>query len=215
MKTFERISRGVAITAGVVGALAIAALMINVVADVVSRTAFNKPVPATLEYVQYWWMPLIAFATWGFTQLSKEHIEAPLLYDRVTASAQRVWYLIGDALLLVAVGLIAYYSWPVAVDAQSMGEFAGANNTPIWPARFLPIVGAVLLAPLLIAHMVHVLRRWNTPELAVDDSDMGMGADAVTAGTDDDPPPPTLASTAAAADGPPALSADDAKESSR
>lgn len=155
-------ARWVSRSSVVLVALAAAAtlvLMFHVVADVVARNAFNRPLPATLELSQHWWMVLLVFAGLGYAQQRGEHVRATVLTDRLPASVQRIAEVGALVLLTAFAGLIAYYGWGEAVESTAIKETAAAADVPVWPMHWAVPVGAAVLALQCLVSIQLVLNR--------------------------------------------------------
>ena len=145
-------------------------LMFHIVADVVGRTLFNHPLPATSEMVQYWWMVLITFSGFGFTQLRGDHIRATLVTDYLPLSWQK-WSEVATLLILAgfAAGL-AWYGLVAARHSMEIGEAVMAAFTvPVWPFVFAIPVGGVALVLQCVASMYDVVTRGvhETPSIGI------------------------------------------------
>lgn len=128
------------------GALAVALLMLHVIVDSSLRTLFDAPLRGTIEIASFWWLVGIAFLPLAASQQRSEHLTAPVLYERLTPGAQRVWRGVALTLTLLVVGAIAYYGWGEALGNMRIGERTGAVRTLVWPTRFLIPLGAGLWA---------------------------------------------------------------------
>lgn len=145
----------------VLAAAATLVLMLHVVADVVARNVFNRPLPATLELSQHWWMVLVVFAGLGYAQLRGEHVRATVLTDRLPASVGRIAEVGALVLLTVFAGLIAYYGWGEAAESTAIEETVAAADVPVWPMHWAVPVGAAVLALQCLVSIRLVLTRPN------------------------------------------------------
>jgi TRAP-type C4-dicarboxylate transport system permease small subunit len=132
----------------VLGGVAMALMMINVVVDIVTRNVFRLAVPATLELVSYYYMVAVAFLPLAFVQRYRGHVMIELftlwLPARVNAFIDATVYLLGT----IALGLFAYASFGKAIYMTGIGEMQfGIIDVVVWPGRwFVPIgVGAMAL----------------------------------------------------------------------
>jgi TRAP-type C4-dicarboxylate transport system permease small subunit len=153
---FERLVRA----AGNLAAIGTILIMFQVVIDSGSRTLLGSSLlSGTFEHVQYWWMPLIAFGGLALAEQQNEHITAPVVYDRLSPAAQRIWLLFGNAVTATLLVLLTYIGWLSAVDARQLGESRGATNVPVWPLRFWIVLGAALYAVRVVIGTVEEFRR--------------------------------------------------------
>lgn len=135
------VTRALLVVAAVLGFL----LSFLVVADVVGRVVFNSPVKGTPEIVSFsiviilWLQTAYAIRSGGML-----HVEAfvSLLPPRAQSALAVVGALLGAAFF----GLVLWGSFEPAAYAWNSDEFEGegALRVPVWPARFLIILGAAL-----------------------------------------------------------------------
>ncbi|HWK76302.1 TRAP transporter small permease [Microbacterium sp.] len=132
----------------IIGAAVIFVMMLHTLANVVGRFAFNFPVLGTLEIVQYWYMPTIAFLGFIVAKFLNEHIEAPIIFDSLTWGNRRLLVIVNGILAVVTCLLFAYFTFVgQALHGVETGATAGASTVPIWPVMFLlPVVYLILSA---------------------------------------------------------------------
>ncbi|MFU8945490.1 TRAP transporter small permease [Mycetocola zhadangensis] len=129
----------------VVGALAIFAMTLHVLANVVGRFFFNQPLQGTLEYVQYYYMPILCFLGFVVAKYLKSHIEAPLIFDNLTWGNRRALVIVNAGLAVVTTALFAYFTLTnEALHGLEVQATAGTSTIPVWPVYFL--VPAVFIA---------------------------------------------------------------------
>lgn len=138
---------------GWLGRVGVFLLMMHVVSDTFLRYAFNNPLPGTTEYVQHWYMVGIAFLGFAAAERRGEHIEAPLIYDRLPATVQREFTFIAVLLTIGVLLLVAWWGWDEAMTQMERGERGGAARTTIWPTRFFVPIGAIALVGELIPRL--------------------------------------------------------------
>lgn len=128
---------------------AVLAFMLSflVCADVIGRVAFNSPVKGTPEIVSIS-IVIICFLQAGFAIRSGGMIRVDAVTQFLPAKARVVLaivgYLVGFAFFaLIFWGSLepAHYSW---VENEYEGE--GALRVPVWPARFVVVLGTFLAA---------------------------------------------------------------------
>jgi TRAP-type C4-dicarboxylate transport system permease small subunit len=129
----------------VVAALLAFLLSFLVVADVIGRTVFNSPVKGTPEIVSIsiviilWLQTAYAIRSGGML-----HVEA--FVSMLPPRAREFLSVIGALLGAAFFGLVLWGSFEPAAHAWNSNEFEGegALRVPVWPARFLLILGAAL-----------------------------------------------------------------------
>jgi TRAP-type C4-dicarboxylate transport system permease small subunit len=118
-----------------------------VCADVIGRVVFNSPVKGTPEMVSFsivmilWLQAAYAIRSGGMIWVDAVHVHLP---NRV----QRACDVFGALLGIAFFALICWGSVDPALYAWNSNEFEGegALRVPVWPARFLVVIGSFLAA---------------------------------------------------------------------
>jgi len=148
--------RDMSLTAlAVIGAAAILALMLHIMADVVLRNSINQPVPATYEIVTNYYMVALAFVPLAWLErtggmVSVEVINGFLgprtrdLSDRLVALISTVIY-----------SALAWVTFEASLKTFVSGTFVMAQSLaiPTWPAYFLPPLGFALAATVTLTRI--------------------------------------------------------------
>lgn len=132
-------------TIDAVASVALIAMMVHVVANGILRSFAGSPIEHTLEYVQYWYLPVIAMLGFLSAQLRGRHITADLLYQALPKSVKR-WVTVGSNLLCaVVMCAFARGTWHDALHRLEIRQTAGLTDVPTWPVHFvLPLTFALL-----------------------------------------------------------------------
>lgn len=154
----------------VLAAAAVVIMMVQITMDVVLRTLFNWPLPATLAIVSNYYMPLITFLPLAFVERLDQHIAADVLTQFLPARGQK--HLFGWTFLLCCAvcALLTYATWIEAVAKYRIGAFEIERGIKIltWPVRFAAPFSYGLLGLLFFFKFVSYLA--------------GAGADHATQG---------------------------------
>jgi TRAP-type C4-dicarboxylate transport system permease small subunit len=118
-----------------------------VCADVIGRVVFNSPVKGTPEIVSgsiviiLWLQAAYAIRSGGMIWVDAIHVHLP-------RPARGVCDVLGALLGIAFFGLVCWGSVEPALYAWSSNEFEGegALRVPVWPARFLVVLGSFLAA---------------------------------------------------------------------
>jgi TRAP-type C4-dicarboxylate transport system permease small subunit len=156
--TLSRLALGLLL----LGTVGMIASMLLGVADVVGTKFLDYPVPGTLEFTEST-MVLIVFGALAYTQERRGHIRVELLY---THAGPRGKSFMEAVTHLVALAFFALLAW------QGVGELAysweireatmGTVRFPLYPARFLLVLGVLLLLLRLAIDLVEdVGRLWR------------------------------------------------------
>jgi TRAP-type C4-dicarboxylate transport system permease small subunit len=118
-----------------------------VCADVIGRVIFNSPVKGTPEIVSGS-IVMILWLQAGFAIRSGGMIWVDVLHVHLPARAQRACDVFGALLGIAFFALICWGSVDPALYAWRSNEFEGegALRVPVWPARFLVVIGSFLAA---------------------------------------------------------------------
>lgn len=149
MIAFQRLYRGYGYLLrgfGLISAVATFVMMLLVVANVVGRYLFNKPVTGTLEFTESL-LVIIIFLSVALTQYDGGHIRVNLLTRRLPKAWARVLTVIAMLVGAVFFAWCAYAAWNFAVQAYSFNEHEwGEVMFPLWPMKFVVFLGISLLA---------------------------------------------------------------------
>src|SRR5262245_51145348 len=127
----------------VAAALLAFSLAFLVVADIVGRSFFNKPVQGTPEIVSMS-IVIICFLLASYAVQSRSMIYTDALVNNLGWRGP-VWTTLSSGILgSVFFGIIMWGTWDPLVHSISTGEFEGegALRVPTWPARLVVLVGA-------------------------------------------------------------------------
>ncbi|MEZ5844576.1 MAG: TRAP transporter small permease [Hyphomicrobiaceae bacterium] len=140
---------------GIVGALALLALLVVIVLQMASRW-FSVPFPGATDYAGYL-MATSSFMAFAYTLNRGGHIRVGLLLSALGRHRRwgELWcYAIGSALTCYLAWFAiraVYFSWKLHDISQ------GQDETPLWIPQIPMAVGAVLLAIAFLDNLVCVL----------------------------------------------------------
>lgn len=139
----DRISRTLMVLAAVLAFF----LCFLVVADVLGRVMFNQPVQGTPEIISLS-IVVVCFLQTGFAIRSGGMLRVEAFTARLGGPAQRVMTAISALLGIVFFSVIVYGSIDGALYAWESNEFEGegALRVPVWPAKFVIVLGCTLAA---------------------------------------------------------------------
>lgn len=136
-------------------------MMAHITANALLRTFWNSPIHNTLEYVQYWYMPVIACLGFISAQHRGQHIAADMLFERLPKRAQPLVLGVLLATCAAVCAGFAWFGWNEAVDAYEIKKVAGVSTVPAWPAYFLV---PVTFATLTVQFALGAVRALKHPE---------------------------------------------------
>ena len=116
-----------------------------ILADIVSRTAFNNPLNGVREIVANS-IVMIVFLQAGYAIRSGSMLSADFLLLHFPPWLQRAALGLGYLLGAAFFALVIWGGWDLAVASWVGGEFEGegALHVPAWPTRFIILAGSAL-----------------------------------------------------------------------
>lgn len=149
-----------------ISAVAIGAMMVITVADVIARYVFRRHVPGSYEYVALLFVYLIFFGL-AYAQRRDAHITIGILYDRLPRQARLVTE---AAVLIMSFVLFSALTWYTAkstwVNYRLGDTMLGAIQVVTWPSRVAVPIGCGALALRLMVQIARLLRRGELYEEA-------------------------------------------------
>jgi TRAP-type mannitol/chloroaromatic compound transport system permease small subunit len=141
----------------VIGTLLIVALIILVNADVIGRVFFSAPVSGVPELVS---MSIVAIVFLQVAQAfrMKRLTRTEVVIDFIQRRAPKVRHLLELVFSLAAIGLVWQLYWasqPLFLKAWKRGTYEGTVGdftAPIWPVKFIILIGCLALLIQLTMH---------------------------------------------------------------
>jgi TRAP-type C4-dicarboxylate transport system permease small subunit len=155
----DHVTRALLVLAAILAFL----LCFLVVADVIGRVVFNSPVKGTTEIVSLS-IVIICYLQSGFAVRSGGMLHVDMFVSQGGPRTQSAFAALAALAGLVFFGAICWGSFEGAHHAWVSNEFEGegALRVPVWPARFVLVLGTFFAAfsylLLLIQHAGGVLR---------------------------------------------------------
>ena len=124
-------------------ALAILAMMLVTVADVVMRYAFNNPVRGAYDFTEAM-LVVFVFCGMAVCLLARANIVIDLIDSLVGRRTQSVLRSCGDVLSVAMLAMFAYAAWTPATQAYSNGERKLQLDLPLWILWAVALLGLVV-----------------------------------------------------------------------
>ena len=139
----DRVTRALLVLAAVLAFL----LCFLVVADVIGRVVFNRPVKGTVEIVSLS-IVVICYLQAGFAIRSGGMLHVDMFVSKASPRVQSMFAALAALAGLVFFAVICWGSIDGAAHAWTSNEFEGegALRVPVWPARFIVVLGTGLAA---------------------------------------------------------------------
>ena len=163
MSTLRRLNEQLTRLLLVLAAVLAFLLCFLVVADVVGRVGFDRPVKGTTEIVSLS-IVIICYLQTGFAIRSGGMLHVDMFVNRAGPRGQSLLAAVAALAGLVFFGLICWGSFEGAAHAWNSNEFEGegALRVPVWPARFVLILGTAIAAfnyaLLLVQHLLSAVQ---------------------------------------------------------
>ncbi|MFZ9314968.1 MAG: TRAP transporter small permease subunit [Burkholderiaceae bacterium] len=148
----------------VIGAFLALLISFLIVADVIGRGLFLKPVQGTKEMVEAS-VVLICFLQAAYAIRSGGMIAVDVFITRLSTRPKALIALFGSLLGVGFFFIIFYGGIDLAVRSWVSGEFEGegAFRIPSWPARFMVVLGSALAIAQYLILSWHALRALIDP----------------------------------------------------
>jgi len=172
MQRLSRMLEHLALGLLLLGAIGMMVSMFLGTADVVGTQFLDKPVPGALEITEST-MVLIVFGALAYAQTRRAHIRVELLYGYMPPRVQAFMDAATHLTALVFFALLAWQGKGEAAYSWQIGEATlGVIRLPLYPARWLLVIGTALLLLRLVFDVVADLTRmWHgdPPPVALHD----------------------------------------------
>ncbi len=141
---------------GKIGAGVIAVMMLLVVADVVGRRVFNRPVPGTLELVQYLFIIVVFFAI-VYCELLRRHIIVDVVVARL---GQRARNGLNSVIYIFFLGISCLLTWQFVLylgEVWQSGMRSAVLRVPAVPFTALATLGSALFSLMILTHLLQLI----------------------------------------------------------
>lgn len=161
-----RISYWVSDAVTLIGTVLLMVMMLNVVADIFLRYAFNTPIPGTIVYVANYYMVGLAFLGLAVTERHGGHIAVDVLTELMPKRVARACYFLALVLAVVVVVALVYSSGLLAMDRMRAGASTrqGIEVIVTWPSYFVIPLGAAAMLIVVIARFSELISAPVQPE---------------------------------------------------
>jgi TRAP-type mannitol/chloroaromatic compound transport system permease small subunit len=168
MQTFSAWLGRLALWLLLLGTVGMIAAMLVGVADVVGTEFLGRPVLGTLEFTEST-MVLVVFGALAYAQERRAHIRVELLYSQVGARGKSFMEAVTHIVAFIFFALIAWQGVGELLYSWEMKEATmGSVRFPLYPARFLLLLGVSLLMLRLAIDIVQDITRLHRGEAPPD-----------------------------------------------
>lgn len=175
MRALDRLSRAFATVTIYLCARVVILMCLHVAVAIAVRAIFGVSLTGTVEIVSSYYMVVLAFLPWAYAQHTGEHITVDILYSVVPRAVQKAMQFVANLISLGVVGFACHALFDMAVRQMAHGELVetGVVDIPVWPARWIAVIGA---AAMIIVLLAHVLRGGRGDDDTPEQQDMASSA---------------------------------------
>lgn len=143
----------------IISALSVVVLMLSITADVVVRTITQASLPGMIELAESCLVVAVFFGL-ALAGVRGEHVAVTLLADRLSATWNKAFNLVVWIVSTIFLAWMLFATIERAIDATEQGEERfGLVQWPLWPLRWIIVVGFAALLLVAIVNMVRTITR--------------------------------------------------------
>lgn len=128
----------------VVGSIAVFLMMVLLMANVVLRYVFQRPITGTYEVTRLFLLPILILLAWPYVLLVDEDIRLDLLFDKLSDTYQRGLDLFFQICMLGVFSLVIYTAVDVAVT-RTAARATTTLGVPMYLSNWIVVVGSALI----------------------------------------------------------------------
>lgn len=132
-------------------------IMFLILIDVSSRYLANSPLPGTIDFTRVF-MASVVFLGLSYTEELGAHIRATVFISRLPKKLYILMDVFAWVIGFLLFGVIAWQGWDILIESwRSREYYPGIIQVPIYPARFLVVIGSVLICIQFIFNIIQRL----------------------------------------------------------
>lgn len=160
MNCFARSVQRIGTALGAIGTVALIAIVGIVMANIVLRF-FGRAMLGTFEAVELLIVVMASFSI-GYCAIKQSHVFVSIVIIRIPKRLQVILSIITTALGLGIWGLIIWCSAIFARQQWLKGEATDIMMWPVYPMRYVFIIGAIIVCLALLLELFRAIRALNT-----------------------------------------------------
>jgi TRAP-type C4-dicarboxylate transport system permease small subunit len=114
-------------------------IMVIVVADVICRTVFNKPIHGSYDVVTLF-MTVLVFSSWSYTQTEHAHVHVTMFVRKMPRVLKFASFGITSVLSTVYLGYCTWAAFDQTLDNIASHAHGGTVPIPYWPFALVECV---------------------------------------------------------------------------
>lgn len=153
----DRLAQGLAL----IGAIGLAALLLHVAADILTRNLLERPIPATNEIVSRYYMVAIAFLPLAWVERNSGMVRVEILDAMASPRILQLSEIVVSLLTTTIYFVLADVSWADAFKNWRVGSFVDVlgYQIAVWPTYFLPPAGFALAGVVTLLRIITVFQK--------------------------------------------------------
>lgn len=154
----DKLAESISVPLGILASVSTIVMMLGISAEVAYRNIQGRSIPGVLELSE---SALVATVFFGlaYAGTSGSHIAVDLLVTRLPRQVAKWTMVTAWALSVAVLGWLTYASLERAMDSVSRGEARmGLVSWPLWPARWVIVIGFAAFLLVALTNLVRVLR---------------------------------------------------------
>ncbi len=158
--SLRRIIDGLSAVTALGAAIAVILIMLHIVADVVARFIFGRPLPGTINFVSNFYMVAVVFLPLALSEKRKAHISVEVIWSLFPPRLQRRLEVV---VLLLTAGVFALLA--VSSAKQAWIKFVAGSVLlqddviiPVWIAYFLLPIGSAVMVLATIKNLAALFK---------------------------------------------------------
>lgn len=154
----DKLAESISVPLGILASVSTIVMMLGISAEVAYRNIQGRSIPGVLELSE---SALVATVFFGlaYAGTSGSHIAVDLLVTRLPRQVAKWTMGTAWALSVAVLGWLTYASLERALDSVSRGEARmGLVSWPLWPARWVIVVGFAAFLLVALTNLVRLLR---------------------------------------------------------
>ena len=160
----DRLARFLSDALMLIACIGVLLMMLHVTTEAVGKYVFSKPMPATQETVQFYYMVALVFLPIAYIARGEGHICVELFTQKMKPGPRAYLNIFIGVLTLIWLVLIAWYSGEEAITTTLDNELQETGNgfLIVWPGRwFIPAGCAVMALSVLVQLIRDIRSAWE------------------------------------------------------
>ncbi len=142
----------------IIAGFGLVSVMVLVVANILLRTVFNRPILGTIEYVGFLMAAVIGLSL-AFCAVQNAHIAVNFVVERFPARMQAAVDVLVNALACGFWGLMAWQLWVYAGSLAASGVVSSTVQVPYYPFVYLVSTGLFTLSMVLLTRLIESVKK--------------------------------------------------------